>query len=42
MMRKIPAFVIMHPEPALLGLAAIASDMDRFIFEKQIWAPRRR
>jgi hypothetical protein len=37
-MRSIPTFVIMHPESALLGLSLIASDMDRFLFEKQIWA----
>jgi len=32
-------FVIMRPEPALAGLSAIASDPDRFLFEKQTWAP---
>jgi glucokinase len=38
-MQAISTFVIMHPEPALLGLVAIASDMDRFVFEKRIWVP---
>jgi glucokinase len=36
-MQAIPTAVIMHPEPALLGLAALASEMNQFICEKQIW-----
>jgi glucokinase len=38
LLARIATFVIMRPEPALAGLSAIASDVDRFIFEKQTWA----
>jgi glucokinase len=40
LMAGIATFVIMRPEPALAGLSAIASHPERFIFEKQIWAPQ--
>jgi glucokinase len=39
LMARIPTFVIMRPEPALAGLSAIASDPDRFVFDRQTWAP---
>ncbi len=32
LMRGIPTYAILHPEPALLGLAAMASDRDAFVF----------
>jgi glucokinase len=32
-----PTFVITHPDPALVGLAAIASHPERFSFEQQTW-----
>jgi glucokinase len=38
LMAGIATFVIMRPEPALAGLTAIASDPDRFLFERQTWA----
>lgn len=34
LMRRIPAQVVLHPEPALLGLAALAADPDGFAFER--------
>jgi glucokinase len=38
LMSKIPTFVIMHPEPALVGLSGIVSDTGRFLFDQQGWA----
>jgi glucokinase len=38
LMAGIATFIIMRPEPALAGLTAIASDPDRFFFERQTWA----
>lgn len=35
--RAVPAAVIVHPEPALLGLSALVSDPDHFIFPSQSW-----
>jgi glucokinase len=35
--RRVPAAVIVHPAPALLGLAGLASDPKRFIFPSQSW-----
>ena len=35
--RRIPTFVVTHPDPALLGLAAIASRPDRFAFGSRHW-----
>lgn len=37
--RQVPASVITHPEPALLGLSALVSDPDRFVFPSQSWTP---
>jgi glucokinase len=37
-LNRIPTFVIMHPEPAMVGLSALACDPHRFIFEQQTWA----
>jgi glucokinase len=36
-MRKIPTFVITSPEPGMSGLASIASNPDRFLFETHEW-----
>jgi glucokinase len=36
-MRRTPTFVIRHPDPALEGLAAIASAPERFIFDVRSW-----
>ena len=36
--RQVPAFVIVHPEPALLGLSAIVEDPKRFVFQFQGWS----
>jgi glucokinase len=36
--RQVPAFVITHPEPALLGLSAIVEDPKRFVFHFQGWS----
>jgi glucokinase len=36
-MRRTPTFVIGHPDPALEGLAAIASAPERFIFDAKSW-----
>jgi glucokinase len=33
----IATFAILHPEPALMGLAGIVSDPDRFNFEMEAW-----
>lgn len=35
----VPVSVIVHPEPALLGLAGLASDPGRFIFPSRSWLP---
>jgi glucokinase len=35
--RGVSAFVITHPEPALLGLAAIVSNPELFVFQSQGW-----
>jgi glucokinase len=35
--RRVPAFVIIHPEPALLGLSVLVADSGRFFFERQVW-----
>jgi glucokinase len=35
--RRIPACVITHPEPALLGLSALAADPERFIVSMRSW-----
>ena len=35
---KVPAHVIVNPEPALVGLSAIVSDPGRFSFLSQGWA----
>ena len=37
--RQVPAFIITYPEPALLGLSAIVSHPERFIFRYQESAP---
>jgi glucokinase len=37
LMGRIATFVIMRPDPALAGLAAIASNPDGFIFQRQTW-----
>jgi glucokinase len=34
---KIPTFVVMHRDPALLGLAMLANQPGRFAFAKQSW-----
>jgi glucokinase len=36
--RKVPAFVIVNPEPALQGLAALVTSPERFVFKSQGWA----
>jgi glucokinase len=35
--RTVPVFVIVNPEPALQGLAALVSDPARFVFPSQGW-----
>jgi glucokinase len=35
--RKVPAFVIVNPEPALEGLAALVTNPERFVFQSQGW-----
>jgi glucokinase len=35
--RSVPAFVIVNPEPALQGLAALVTDPDHFVFQSQGW-----
>ncbi|WP_407666621.1 glucokinase [Microvirga roseola] len=35
--RKVPVFVIINPEPALEGLAALVTDPGRFVFKSQGW-----
>lgn len=35
--RTVPAFVIVNPEPALQGLAALVTSPDRFIYHAQSW-----
>jgi glucokinase len=37
--RKVPASVITHPAPALLGLSALVADPDRFVFPSMTWRP---
>ncbi len=37
-MSAVPTFVIIHPEPAMAGLAMIASHPDRFMFEAHGWS----
>lgn len=37
LMGGIATFVIVHPEPALVGLSAIASDPGGFLFDHQSW-----
>lgn len=34
---RVPVYVIVNPEPALQGLAAIVSDPQRFVFQSQGW-----
>ncbi|WP_404809902.1 glucokinase [Microvirga lenta] len=36
--RQVPVYVIVNPEPALQGLAAIVTHPERFIFQSQGWA----
>ncbi|WP_441998888.1 glucokinase [Microvirga sp. 2TAF3] len=36
--RSVPAFVIVNPEPALQGLAALVTNPGRFVFQSQGWA----
>lgn len=36
--RKVPAYVIVNPEPALEGLAALVTHPERFIFRSQGWS----
>jgi glucokinase len=36
--RRVPAYVIVHREPALEGLAALVSYPGRFVFQSQGWA----
>ncbi|WP_407664041.1 glucokinase [Microvirga alba] len=35
--RRVPAFVIVNPEPALQGLAALVTHPGRFVFQSQGW-----
>jgi glucokinase len=35
--RGVPAFVITHPEPALLGLSALVTNPERFVVQSQSW-----
>ena len=35
--RKVPVYIIVNPEPALQGLAAIVSDPQGFVFQSQGW-----
>jgi glucokinase len=35
--RRVPVYVISHPEPALQGLAVLAADPARFVFRFQEW-----
>jgi glucokinase len=35
--RSVPLAIIMHPEPALLGLAGLATDTGDFIFKSHSW-----
>jgi len=36
--RRVPTYVITHPEPALLGLSALVADPARFILTTQLWS----
>jgi glucokinase len=38
--RRVPAFVITHPEPALLGLSALVTNPERFVVQSQSWFAR--
>jgi glucokinase len=38
LMRRIPTFVITHPDPALEGLRVLASAPERFVYEAHHWA----
>jgi glucokinase len=38
LMRRIPTFVITHPDPALEGLRVLASEPERFVYEAHCWA----
>lgn len=35
--RKVPVYVIVNPEPALQGLAALVTHPERFVFQSQGW-----
>jgi glucokinase len=35
--KHVPVFVVTHPEPALLGLAAIVTRPESFIFHREAW-----
>jgi glucokinase len=35
--RRVPACVIVHPEPALLGLSALVTNPERFVVPSQSW-----
>jgi len=35
--RRVPVYVIVHPEPALEGLAALVTHPERFVFKSQGW-----
>ena len=35
---QVPAYVIVNPEPALHGLAALVADPERFVFQSQGWS----
>jgi glucokinase len=37
--RSVPVYVIVNPEPALEGLAALVTKPERFIFQSQGWVP---
>ncbi len=34
---QVPVSVIVHPEPALLGLSGLVSQPERFVFSSQSW-----
>lgn len=36
---QVPVDAIVHPEPALQGLAALVTDPKRFVFHSQAWTP---
>jgi glucokinase len=35
---SVPAYVIVHPEPAIQGLAALVTEPGKFVFQSQGWA----